>query len=180
MLKFNTSWSHQIEIKIRFQCRCTALAQLRPSHFYLLALQSQSLYHAFWLRLHHNFMQIARWFDANCSEFQRNFISSFVFSFTIIWLSINYKLPNFSTYLERERVPSWIYHILQYQLNCNLPHLKPHSKTVLHLTSCKSSCIYFITKHYFLFYLFSIRYIFVSKLNLFINQHILQNKINSI
>lgn len=74
-------------MKRQFRRSFEVISVLGFPHFSPLALQSQSLYLAISFILWCVSMQIVRWFDADCSDFQHDFMLCFLWSFVTFWQS---------------------------------------------------------------------------------------------
>lgn len=75
-------------MKRQFRRSFEVISVLGFPHFSPLALQSQSLYLAVSFILWCVSMQIVRWFDADCSDFQHDFMLCFLWSFVTFWQSV--------------------------------------------------------------------------------------------
>ena len=75
-------------MKRQFRRSFEVISVLGFPHFSPLTLQSQSLYLAVSFILWCVSMQIVRWFDADCSDFQHDFMLCFLWSFVTFWQSV--------------------------------------------------------------------------------------------
>lgn len=75
-------------MKRQFRRSFEVISVLGFPYFSPLVLQSQSLYLAVSFILWCVSMQIVRWFDADCSDFQHDLMLCFLWSFVTFWQSV--------------------------------------------------------------------------------------------